>query len=179
MVPELRKIRLGDFQTSDWEKCDALDWLNLRTNTQFLWVLEHQAQCMSICHWAGSQKLLPWSPRCSQGDLRVDVKDNQCRKRDQRREHTPINSLEGLNTVYKYFSWYTAILFFFSSHIFPVKGKKVHDFLNNFTVLGIWLGKVSAMKIQDTANILFAKVYVTTTSAGWMKYNLYEQQTFR
>lgn len=123
---------------------------------------------MSICHWAGSQKLLPWSPRCSQGDLKVDVKDNQCRKRDQRREHTPINSLEGLNTFYKYFPWYTAILIFFSSHIFPVEGKKVHDFLNILLYLESDLGKYLLWRYR-TLQIFFLPKFMWQPQVqdGW------------
>lgn len=108
-------------------------------------VLEHLARCISICHWAGSQKLLPCS--ASTGlfavpmviYLRGDAEDNLCIRglrcftKDQSKEHTPIKYPERLNKSYKYLSWSRTQLIFFSFHLFPLKGEKVRNFLNNFT----------------------------------------------
>lgn len=90
-------------------------------------------------------------------------------KTDQSREHTHINHLEGMNKFYKYLSWCIAIinlLLIFSFHIFSLKGEKVQDFLNILPAVEIWLGKRPAMKIWDTVDILFARVFVTSRSAG-------------
>lgn len=111
--------------------------------------------------------------------LRGDAEDNLCIwgpwsfKKDQTKEHSPINYPERLSKSYKYVSWSIALLIFYSSHLFLLKVEKVHDFLNNFTCP--W--NMAAIKIQDSADVLIARVYATSRNAGWMSYSLYEQQT--
>lgn len=62
VVLELRKIRVGNFQRTAWEKCGGLarpTQPNLSPNVWFLWELEYLAQCTSRGHWPASKSCSP------------------------------------------------------------------------------------------------------------------------
>lgn len=130
VVLELRKIRLGNFQRTAWEKCGGLarpTQPNLSPNVWFLWELEYLASARAGVLGPASKSCcpvtLPLVLCCPQGDLRDGEETSAaegCRQLHNRqsRGHTRISYLERRNKFYRFLSWCTAVLIF-SFHIFP------------------------------------------------------------
>lgn len=190
MAPKVRKIRLGNCQATAWKKFGVLVWPthpNLSCAIQFLWMLGHLAQGISIYHWASSQKPLPCfastgllaAPKVL-GESWYWEQVVQLRtvtvSKQTGLQHTRNNNLEGLNTFDMHLSWYIGILIFFSSHKFPLKGQKVCDFLNNCTCTWNPTWENACYKYVGHCGYSYCQRLhdkPISRSAGWMSHNLY------